>query len=843
MGRKPNYVILQHFDRGAKLQDNSNRYQFRCKSCGEDFPKGRIDSLTNHLTKKCPAISHSERINACLALNGIKGNNAANRALKQQQRNAALAPMATTVPYTSHSFLPAATAPATTSSSSVFQNDIWAPLETLAEVSRQIEASEKHDDHGISLTHTTQAPTTQSMDIVGEAIAAAAAASAAATEPSSTAEGATSAAPVSAPIATGANPFGLEEQYSLDNQSMAYEIRSEQKTGEDAPPTAAASEQHELSAEERLRELLQSVEPNAQSAAASAASMAAAATARLHNSLLDPQLLAEQAIDEHITPAATSPDMMIDYHEPERARTPNPPIANGPHEDLNPAVTPWTSMTLIPDDIHGPAAVNDHGQHFIGALSKGGFRMDTNDSLRHRHSRARFDSNRRKEVQEVRRIGACIRCRILRKTCSKGTPCDTCKKVLSPRVWRTGCVRTRLSEYIDIYSAGVQIVMSQRRVNGYKTSHNLSNSNVVVEASHFPDTGHKAVFQVLQGYPSSMDPNAVQNIAPGPVVLLDNDKEDIPAKVEIYMRQILSDLIKAEPSPYVRVTLETAVQVIQDTNDELLRRSLELWGMVEMMDRERGWTILAKSPQDGVEDYWIKDEAGSEPYTNISMQLTAGAERKAGAASKSLLNGIQRNLQDGKIKLGFPMFLTVMLFLNCVEKTTWAFKAWEQENLRPKWPLEKPPSEYTTQGHGLCDLLRLLLNIRHILPRTVSTGPDSPITAKDEDPVVRKYFQDLNITQSPGAGTGVTGTGPGPEAGTSAPRGCGSKRALTTRPECGSRRSRGPSNGDGGCVAAGSDGSGMVKWKGSLPRREQMVLFDCHSFFLFSAAAAAADVP
>ncbi|RYP41791.1 hypothetical protein DL767_000807 [Monosporascus sp. MG133] len=841
MGRKPNYVILQHFERGAKLQDNSNRYQFRCKSCGEDFPKGRIDSLTNHLTKKCPAISQSERINACLALNGIKGNNAANRALKQQQqRNAALT-MATTGPYTSHSFLPAATTPATTSSSSVFQNDIWAPLETLAEVSRQIEASEKHDDHGVSLAHTTQAPTTQSMDIMGEAIAAAAAASAAVTEPSSTAGEATCAGPVSAPIANGANPFELEEQFSLDNQPMAYEIRSEQKTGEDTPPTAPATEQHELSAEERLRELLQSVEANPQSAAASAASVAAAATARLHNSLLDPQLLTGEAIEEHITPAATSPDMMIDYHEPERARTPNPPIANGPHENLNPAIFPWTSMTLIPDGIHGPAAVNDHGQHFIGALSKGGFRMDTNDSLRHRHSRARFDSDRRKEVQEVRRIGACIRCRILRKTCSKGTPCDTCKKVLSPRVWRTGCVRTRLSEYIDIYSAGVQIVMSQRRVNGYRTSHHLSNSGVVVEASHFPETGHKAVFQVLQGYPSNIDTNAAQNVAPGPVVLLDNDKEDVPAKMEIYMRQILPDLIKAEPSPYVRVTLETAVQVIKDTNDELLRRSLELWGMVEMMDRERGWTMLAKSPQDGVEDYWIKDEPGSEPYTNISMQLTAGAERKAGAASKSLLNGIQRNLQDGKIKLGFPMFLTVMLFLNCVEKTTWAFKAWEQENLRPKWPLEKPPSEYTTQGHGLCDLLRLLLNIRHILPRTASTDPESPITAKDEDPVVRKYFQDLNITpaflQSPGAGTGVTGTG----SGSSSTCGCGSSRALTTRPECGSRRSRGPSKGDGGCVAAGSDGSGMVKRKGSLPRRTQMVLFDRQFFvFLFFAAAAAA---
>ena len=128
------------------------------------------------------------------------------------------------------------------------------------------------------------------------------------------------------------------------------------------------------------------------------------------------------------------------------------------------------------------------------------------------------------------------------------------------------------------------------------------------------------------------------------------------------------------------------------------------------------------------------------------MQLTAAAERKAAMVSNNLLNGIQRTMQDGKSKVGFPMFLTVMIVLNCVEKTTWAFKAWEQENLRPKWPLEKAPSEYTIQGHGLCDLLRLLLTIRHILPKTTATTFHSPITTTSEDPVTQKYFKDLNVS-------------------------------------------------------------------------------------------------
>lgn len=471
----------------------------------------------------------------------------------------------------------------------------------------------------------------------------------------------------------------------------------------------------------------------------SALSVAVAATARLNPSLLDPQLLTDEAIPE--TPTHTqSTEMLIDYPpSPERQHAP---------PNTNESATPWDGMTYMPEDIHAPATVNDHGQHLVATLNRGGFRMDTSNTLngaRHRHSRARFDSGRRKEVQEIRRIGACIRCRILRKTCSKGTPCNACKKVLAPRIWRTGCVRTKLSEHINLYSAGVQVVMAQKRINGYKSSHNLQNAGITLEVSHFPETGHKVVFQVLQGTSKEKDNGFPCDGSPGPVILLDNN-EDIPGKVEAYMRETLNEFIRREPSHYVRVTLDVAIMVANSTNDELLKRSLELWGIVEMMDRERQWTMLAKSSKEDVKDYLIKDDSDCEAYTNICMQLTAAAERKASAASKVLLNGIQKHLQDGKAKLGFPMFLTVMLFLNCMEKTTWAFKAWDEENLRPKWPLEKPPSSFTNQGQELTELLKMLLVIRHILPKTMAMSPESPIVANENDPTVQNYFHNLNVT-------------------------------------------------------------------------------------------------
>jgi hypothetical protein len=61
MGRKPNQLVTQHFDRGPKLANASNRYEYTCRSCRTHFPKGRLDSLIKHITDECHAPSPEER--------------------------------------------------------------------------------------------------------------------------------------------------------------------------------------------------------------------------------------------------------------------------------------------------------------------------------------------------------------------------------------------------------------------------------------------------------------------------------------------------------------------------------------------------------------------------------------------------------------------------------------------------------------------------------------------------------------------------------------------------------------------------------------------------------------
>ncbi|KAH8839735.1 hypothetical protein MCOR27_010815 [Pyricularia oryzae] len=691
MGRKPNALILQFFERGPKLADNSNRYPHTCKSCGENFPKGRIDSLTNHLTRKCPAISESDRVRACLTIHGF--NKAAVEHTRASVASATAAAAAAVRP------------PADIQQDLDLVQRDWTALETLAEVSRQIDLSEKHDDRGNPAGASLATESTLlGQDIHDQFLAQSA-------------------------------HLGYKDDHSLALPQEATAQEQAAIPGATLPgttlPAATDAIKEEPTAEQQLEALIQSAEQASHSAALS---VAAAATARLNPSLLDPQLREDGVLAAVLpTTEARQTDEALE------------PVPTGPSQ-------PWGELTqsdllttvplrvpsqgdnpLVPQLLHGPI--------------KGGFRMSSPNGGKARHSRARFDATRRKEVQEVRKIGACIRCRILRKTCSKGHPCDTCRKVLSPRIWKSGCVRTKFSEQLDLYSAGVQIVLNQQRLNDLKAHVNFANQGTTLELSIFPECNFHISAQALQsiGAKERTPEEPERPWVKEELLLIDSEKEDLQGSVELYMRQILHEFVEREKSHFARVTLDTAITLGHETHDELLKKAIELWGLVEMLDRERQWNITVKYGGLDGRTREIKDSTDQDCFTTICLQLTAAAERKAAHTSKQLLQGMQRVLQDSKTKIDHNMFFTTLILLNCVEKTTWAFKAWEQDSLQPMWPLEKAPHNFTGQGYVLADLLKMLLGIRKVLPRTFCRESDGMLATHEEESVLQGYFHNLEL--------------------------------------------------------------------------------------------------
>ncbi|KAM7204473.1 hypothetical protein V8F20_003589 [Naviculisporaceae sp. PSN 640] len=694
MGRRPNALILQYFERGPKLQDQSNRYPHTCKSCGEHFPRGRIDSLTTHLTKRCPAISQEDRLNCLMALSGMTHPSHK----LQSNRNAQVqAQLQTQVQgHVQAHGLPNVGSIDVPMMQTEAERD-WTALGVLAEVSRHFDLNEKSD---VPVQHA------------------------------------------SANMQPGSQP--TEQRFELPEQFQGDSANPNRDSTEEKPKLLRDGTMSPT-AEERLQEALRAEDANADS---SNLTMAAAAAARLQpTTLLDPQLLGEEvaaaaaAEAASATVAAALASSLQTVEQTSSEVSPAIPITSG---------QPWGELT------YGAGAFQTHPLPVVDNIShnmmpmKGGFRLggEGGAGVRARHSRARFDPARRKQVQEVRKIGACIRCRVLRKTCSEGSPCVTCRKVLSPRVWRSGCVRTKFSETLDLYSAGVQVVLAQGRINAVKQSIAVSNNRLQIEARHFPDQESCLQLQVLQREVPKEESDTTEGVVsprPHPVVMVDMDTQDVPARVEAYMREALPELIRREPSNFVQVTLQTAMKIASSTNDELLKKSLELWGLVELLDRERGWQMAVKTGVDDVPCDYIRYGEDDEVFTTICLQLSAAAERKASATSKALLTGMQRVLQDSKVKIDFNMYYAALILLNCVEKSTWAFRAWDQPNLRQLWPLEKNPGEFTEQGYVIADLLRMLLKIRKALPQTIRRESDGKLVTAEADPGMQEYFEAISL--------------------------------------------------------------------------------------------------
>lgn len=405
---------------------------------------------------------------------------------------------------------------------------------------------------------------------------------------------------------------------------------------------------------------------------------------------------------------------------------------------------PWGQFTYMTNTPAPPKPTPM--QPMMGIPTRSVFRLDQNGA-KGRHSRARFSEPRRKEVQNIRRIGACIRCRILRKTCSQGDPCETCRKVLSPRIWNTGCIRTKFTDKLDLYGARVQAHNCSRTVEQLQQASNTAYPVVVLEATH-SDEGVTLTFEALRATKAGeyVDPtlNAeYQTVFPR--ILMGDPRYDLPEKMQTYVEQILPELVRKEEAAFSRITLEMALEQAATSENRILKLALDLWGYVEMIERELKWKYSVQaSPVAREKARPITKETDEDLYKVLGLQMSTAAEVKAEMTSKQLLLHMGRDLQDGRAVVDKPMFCAILLLLLSVEKSTWAFLIWERvPQLKDHWPLQAPPSDFTRQGDQLAELLRMLLTIRKALPKVTVREEDDVLTT--EDPQYESYFEQINL--------------------------------------------------------------------------------------------------
>jgi hypothetical protein len=448
-----------------------------------------------------------------------------------------------------------------------------------------------------------------------------------------------------------------------------------------------------------------------------------------------------------------------------------------------------------------PIAVNPNPQtHFTSDFS-------VNHKVTKPKVRGRFSDSRRKEVQEVRKRGACIRCRMLKKPCSGENPCNTCQNVESARLWKQPCIRTRIAEEFSLYTAGLHGMLAHHAVYQAKGLIRLNQIPGRIEATHHAQSGHFATFtplkcqQMSNSQNAEIDPAIFAALAAPDLELIDTD-DDISGKLDLYIKKVGPSFFETEESEFMRVTVQIALSMTSPSQDYLLSKVLELWNFTRILtSRKLEWHLFsnpslaptlappAQSDADQEDPMRTTITAINHPasYRLIKMQLMGATEKRAACLARVVMNDLERRLLQRQQANPFETFLVAVILLACVERMCWLYRTWEvplpvtpttktetpqkaptteieiatalqsipsppaatpPATRHPRWPLDKTAAAYSQQGERFSDILNMLLKMRGVPPKPIPRSTDGMLIvwAEDADEKVKAWYDGIAVT-------------------------------------------------------------------------------------------------
>jgi hypothetical protein len=429
-----------------------------------------------------------------------------------------------------------------------------------------------------------------------------------------------------------------------------------------------------------------------------------------------------------------------------------------------------------------PIAINPSAQtHFTTDFS-------VNHKVTKPKVRGRFSDSRRKEVQEVRKRGACIRCRMLKKPCSGENPCNTCQNVESARLWKQPCIRTRIAEEFSLYTAGLHAMLAHHAVYQAKGQIRLNQTPGRIEASHHPQSGHFATFMPLKcqqtqpAQSADIDPAIFASLASSDLELIDTD-DDISGKLDQYIKKIGPIFYDTEDSAFMKTTIQTALSITSSAQDQLLPKALELWSYTRILTSTTlAWhffsnpsqapnvapSTLSETDMQDPARKPISPQTNAPSYNLIKAQLLSATEKRAACLARVLMNDLERRLLQRQQASPFETFLIAVVLLACVERMCWLFRTWEVEpkpptsndadiaaalqselpSRHPKWPLDKSPATFSQQGERFSDILNMLLKMRGVPPKPSPRNSDGMLVvwAEGADEKVKEWYDGIAVT-------------------------------------------------------------------------------------------------
>jgi len=375
--------------------------------------------------------------------------------------------------------------------------------------------------------------------------------------------------------------------------------------------------------------------------------------------------------------------------------------------------------------------------------------FDALPALNRNTNRARFTEDRRKEVEEIRKRGACIRCRMLKKPCSEGTPCERCQKVKVARLWNLGCLRTRLAGELNLFSTSYfHVEMGRHFANVQEIPWERMSGKLEVK---FFSRSAPALTLGFKQHSPAQSVSARRIGGNGDLFQLDEGMSLVGKVAEYCSNDSTTQAaIASEGSAFLKTTLHTARALLgAELSQEglqvkkphpnyieprvLLKQVLELW--VESLILARSSSIdnimlrlnhHASSESSTLQNVNCWDNDTMLPITGashrlIKTQLLAALENRVHRLSKSILNELEHRLLQRQQVSAFATFIAAVIFLNCVERMSAFYRMFDNESALHSWPLQAPPPAIWTQSTNFAHLLTMLLRLRALPPKTTRT--------------------------------------------------------------------------------------------------------------------------
>jgi hypothetical protein len=341
------------------------------------------------------------------------------------------------------------------------------------------------------------------------------------------------------------------------------------------------------------------------------------------------------------------------------------------------------------------------------------------------------------------------------KQCSGDEPCHTCANVENARLWKQPCIRERIADRMELYSAGLhrsladaaqakleQIEPTSRRLMAMHEDND--------QISLFLDLVRVVKTTEPLYAPPSLGENTKRDTE---TIALDVKSERLSTSLADYVKRRSADFVNTERSVFMRKTLTVARSMV-GREDDLLTRVLELWCVNHILvDDEMKWCTYVLDKMHEHEDHAAdedssgKNEISVTSYHIITAQLRAQAERQAAWLSKTVMNDLERRLLQRAQSGWFETFLVSVIMINCIERSIWLLKMWEQGSIEGNepWPLQHGPEYYFAQAERFVEMLQMLLKLGG-LPSKIKTTDDG-ILATEGDEIARRYFEEIQLNE------------------------------------------------------------------------------------------------